>query len=278
MTTEATPTPRPAVELDWSTVTLPGISSDSVFLITGGSGAIGYHVAEAVVQMGAKAAITGRNAANIGEVAATISGPGECIGLGGDAAIEADCHRVVEAVLSRWGRLDVLVQCAAMGDSGRGIENVTAEAFDGVFGANVKGTMLMVKAAAPAMKRQGKGKIINTSSIAGIRAASGRSIYGASKAALHHLTRIQATELGPHGINVTCVSPGQTPTRLKTMEDATGGRPEAQPGPGSVARIPLRRRGVLDDYVGPIMFLASDLSDYLTGIDIVVDGGSTVLQ
>jgi NAD(P)-dependent dehydrogenase (short-subunit alcohol dehydrogenase family) len=93
---------------------------------------------------------------------------------------------------------------------------------------------------------------------------------------LQHLTRQLAVELSPFGINVNGVSPGQTPTRLKTFQEAPGGQPEAQataPGPAAYERIPLRRRGVLDDYVGPIAFLASDLSDYLSGIDIPAEGG-----
>jgi len=100
-------------------------------------------------------------------------------------------------------------------------------------------------------------------------------VYGATKAAVVRMARQLAVELGPDGIRVNSVSPGQTPTVLRGVDEPPGGPPVAARGGGEAA-IPLRRRGRLDDYAGPVLFLASDLAAYVTGIDLLVDGGVAI--
>lgn len=119
------------------------------------------------------------------------------------------------------------------------------------------------------------------SSVAANQAMRGRNVYGPTKAALTHLTRQLAVELGPFGITANAVSPGQTPTRITLVEDEPGKPPRAKMavvGESQLDRIPLYRRGELADFVGPILFFASDLSGYTTGADLVVDGGASVLR
>ncbi|MSQ27888.1 MAG: SDR family oxidoreductase [Dehalococcoidia bacterium] len=264
---------RPAAVIDWTRVALPGVGTDTVALITGGSGAIGYRAAEVLVGFGARVAIMGRSPRRVAELAAKLPGTGEGIGVPGDVGVEADAMRAVETVTGRWGRLDLLIQSAAVGGGGP-LLDVTAEEIDAMFGVNVRGMMLMAKHAARPMVQQGGGKIVNVSSVAGHQAGQ-RVVYGTTKAAISFLTRQMAVNLAPYGINVNCVSPGLTPTVLTPFDAEPGGAPEyglsSRVAPPE--QVPLRRYGTLDDYVGPILFLASDLADYMTGVDIVVEGG-----
>ena len=112
------------------------------------------------------------------------------------------------------------------------------------------------------------------SSVAVHQARTGSPVYGASKAAVLRLTQQLALDLGPRGIRVNCLSPGQTPTQLRLWNagDPRAGDPRGAPT-GDPGKLPLRRRGEADDYVGPALFLLSDLSAYVTGIDLPVDGG-----
>lgn len=266
------------LQTDWSKVSLPGIGISTVVLITGGTGAVGTRVAEAMLTLGASVAILSRSQSRLDEVVQELGGGERLIGISADISVEADAQRAVQTVIDRWGHLDVLVQSAAVGGGGR-LETVTAEEIDATMGANVKGMLLMAKAAAVPMRAQGRGRIINISSIVAHRVFTGRSVYGISKAAVNHLTHYLAGELSPDGILVNTVSPGQTPTGLRQFNEPAGTRPiPADRDLYDAKGTPLGRRGVLDDYVGPILFLASDLAQYVTGADIVTDGGLTLTK
>jgi NAD(P)-dependent dehydrogenase (short-subunit alcohol dehydrogenase family) len=266
------------LQTDWSRVSLPGIDADTVVLITGGTGAVGARVAEAFLTLGARVGILSRSQSRLDEVAQELGGGERLLAVAADITRDVDAQRAVQAVLDRWGRLDVLVQSAAVGGGGP-LETVTAEEIDATMGANVKGMLLMAKAAAVPMRAQGHGRIINLSSIVAHRVFTGRPVYGISKAAVNHLTHYLAGELSPDGILVNTVSPGQTPTGLRKFDEAPGTRPEpANRDLYDAKGTPLGRRGVLDDYVGPIVFLASDLAQYVTGADIIADGGLTLTK
>ena len=244
-------------------------------LVTGGTGAIGGAVARAFYELGAFVSIVARSPDAVREV----TGPWGDHGLGIAADI-ADPRGVAEAVsttVDRWGRLDVVVQSAAVGDGLARLEDIRPDVIDRVLATNLKGVVLVAQAAANVMRPQGGGTIVNVGSIAGHRTMLGHTVYGSAKAGLIHATRVLATELGPDGIRVNSVSPGQTPTVLTGVDDppGTGGRPSPI---GDLSRIPSRRRGVLDDYVGPILFLASHLSAYVNGVDLLVDGGAAVVR
>lgn len=266
------------LQTDWSKVSLPGIGPSTVALITGGSGAVGQRVAEALLTLGAKVAILSRSQPRIDEVVQELGAGPNLLGIAADIARERDAQAAVAKVLERFGRLDLLIQSAAVGGGGK-LEEITEEEIDATFGANVKGMLLMAKAASVPMRAQGSGRIINLSSIVAHRVFTGRSVYGASKAAVNHLTRYLAGELSPDGITVNSVSPGQTPTALRHFSEAPGTKPEPAGRDIYDAKgTPLGRRGVLDDYVGPVLFLGSDLAQYVTGADIVADGGLTLTK
>ena len=116
------------------------------------------------------------------------------------------------------------------------------------------------------------------SSVAAHRSQPGAAPYGASKAALISLTQHLAVDLGPDGITVNSVSPGQTPTKLRSWDEPAGGAPQSMGSSSDVAGIPRRRRGRLEDYVGAILFLCSSLADYVTGVDIPVEGGARLVR
>lgn len=271
--------PRVAIEPDWTKVALPGLGPDTVALITGGSGAIGLRAAEVLAGWGARMALMGRSSDRVEEAANSLDGSGEAMGIAGDVAREEDALMAVDAAVSRWGRLDVLIHSAAVGGS-KPLEAFSASEIDLMLEINLKGTLLMAKAASAQMRTAGRGKIVNVASIAAHRAAHGNAVYGATKAGVVHLTRQLAVELSPYGINVNSISPGQTPTAIRQLDESPGGRPQMVGGTRgkNMSRIPLRRRGVLDDCVGPILFLASDLADYITGADIPVEGGAMVVR
>lgn len=254
----------------------PGLAPGTVFLVTGGSGAIGSRCAQVVLASGCRAAVLGRSKARVAEVLEGLGGDSdEAMGVVGDISVGEDCEAAVSEVLQRWGRVDVLVNSAAVGDRARELAAVDEAQIAMVLGVNVGGALLAARAAAKAMVAQGRGRIVNVSSISAHRVQPGRHIYAASKAALNQVTRQLAVELGPQGINVNSVSPGQTPTHLRTFDEEPGGRPVYAEGISGSAPsvIPLRRRGELDDFVGPILFLSSGLADYMTGVDLPVEGG-----
>lgn len=272
------------MEINWGRgnasgdVRLPGIDSSTVALITGGSGAIGRRCAEAFLGLGAKVAIMSRSQASVEGVASQLSDSNDVLAIAGDVSIEEDANRAVGEVLERWGHLDVLVNCAAIGGNSS-LEETDAERIDKMLSANVKGTLLMIRAASAPMKVQGRGRIINVSSVMGHRASPQSFLYGTSKAAVAHATRSLAVELGPSGITVNCLSPANTPTQLRAVEEAPGTPTDAKGHTQSAeSKLPLRRRGEFDDYVAPILFFASDLASYVTGADVLADGGLALLR
>lgn len=252
---------------------LPGIGPQTVALITGGAGAIGGAVAAALLDAGARVAVVSRSAERAEKAAGELGG--EVMGVCADVGHEGDMARAVDAVMHRWGRLDALVQSAAVSDSAARLEDVRADVAASVLATNLIGVLLGAQAAAPAMIAAGGGSIVNVSSISAHRAVAGRSVYSSSKAGVIQLTRQLAVELGPKGIRVNCVSPGQTPTVMSDVKDSPGAGVGAPSTGRDVSRIPSRRRGTLADFVGPILFLISDLAAYINGTDILVDGGAS---
>lgn len=252
---------------------LPGIDSTTRALVTGGTGAIGMRTAERLMAMGARVALMSRSAVAVEEACASLGGD-RVLGVAGDVSVEADAGRAAQAVADAWGGIDVLVQCAAVGDD-TPLDGLGEARIGRLLSINVAGTLLMARAVVPRMPEG--GSIVNVASVMAHRVWPARSLYATSKAAVVHASRALAAELGPNGIRVNSVSPGNTPTVLRAVGEEPGGRPVSSP-PGSGEGIPLRRRGQLDDYVGPILFLASQLAAYTTGVDIVVDGGLVSLR
>ena len=260
---------------------LPGLTPETVVFITGGSGAIGLRTAAVLSRIGARVAIMARSPERVAQAAADAAHEGQVLGVAGDIGVPDDISRAVTATVGTFGRLDALVNLAAVGDSGGALDDLTVDEIDTVLRTNLRGALLLAQECARPMRARG-GSIINVASIGGHRVTPGRLVYGPSKAALIYLTRQLAAELGPYGIRANSISPGQTPTALRKFSDPAGGDNVPSAGrpdrPTKTGRIPLGRRGTLDDYVGAILFLISGLSAYVTGTDLLVDGGAAILR
>lgn len=253
---------------------LPGLGASTRALITGGTGAMGRRTAEVLLSLGARVALMSRAKDAVAEACAGLGAGERTLPVAGDVSVEADADAAAAAVADTWGGIDVLIHCAAVGDESP-LEDLDHARISTLLSVNVEGTVLMARAVAP---RMGAGScIVNVASVMAHRVWPARALYATSKAAVVHASKALAAELGPRGIRVNSVSPGNTPTVLRAVDEAPGKAPVSSP-PGSGERIPLRRRGQLDDYVGPILFLASGLGAYTTAVDIVVDGGLIALR
>ena len=166
----------------------------------------------------------------------------------------------------RFGRIDALVNNAGIAIFKPMLE-VTLEEWQRVLAVNLTGPFLMAQAVAPIMREQGGGAIVNLTSISGLRASTLRVAYGTSKAALAHLTRQQAAELGEHGIRVNAVAPGPVDTAMAKAVHTPAIRADYHD------HIPLNRYGLERELANAILFLCSEQAAYITGQELAVDGG-----
>ncbi|MGB9617887.1 MAG: SDR family NAD(P)-dependent oxidoreductase, partial [Desulfomonilaceae bacterium] len=184
-----------------------------------------------------------------------------------DVSSESDTLRMAEEALKTFGRIDILVNNAAyyFGVVRKAFTDIGVEEWDRMMAVNVRGPWLCARAVFPAMKAQGKGKIINLASEVFFTGSHGFVHYVSSKGGVIGLTRALAVELGPVGICVNAVAPGYT--------DTEASRTIADVAKYDTSRTPLRRLEKPEDVVGAVAFLASDESDFITGQTVLVDGG-----
>ena len=242
-----------------------------VAIVTGGASGIGAATARLFVEEGARVVIADMQrergealAKELGAAAAFVS----C-----EVRQEDQVKAAVDAAVERWGRLDCIFNNAGFGGALGPIEEIAAEEFDLTFDVLVRGVFLGMKHAIPALRARGGGSIINTGSIAGVTAGRGPLIYSAAKAAVIHLTRVAAMQLGADSIRANCICPGSIATPLAAN---TVGKPDAliEDRLDDFARLqPIPRAGLPEDIAQMALFLASDRSSFVTGQAIVVDGG-----
>lgn len=240
-------------------------------VVTGGSRGIGRAICLALAGEGAAVAVN-----YAGSAQAAQSTVEECLRLGAadafayqaDVADEAQAAALVNEAVTRWGGVDILVNNAGITRDDL-IMRLSREDFDAVLDTNLKGAFHCVKAACRPMMKQRFGRIINLSSIVGIRGNAGQANYAASKAGLIGMSKSVAKELAGRGITVNCVAPGFIET------DMTSVLPDAAKEK-LLSEIPMARMGRSEDVAVAVVFLASEQAGYITGQVICVDGGMAI--
>lgn len=242
----------------------PGLTGKTA-LVTGASSGLGAHFARVLAGHGVIVTLAARRMDPMVALTAEITAAGgtaEALGL------DVGDTDAVERVLSG-RRFDILVNNAGIGDAGSALEQTTAQ-IDAMLDVNLKGAFHVARAVAAGMRDAGGGAIVNIASILAHRVTARTAAYAASKAGLLHLTRALALEWARHGIRVNALCPGYIETPINADFFAT------EAGATLIRRIPQRRLGRPEDLDGALLLLVSDAGRYITGADIVVDGGHLV--
>jgi NAD(P)-dependent dehydrogenase (short-subunit alcohol dehydrogenase family) len=244
---------------------------ERVAIVTGGAGVngLGFATARMLAEHGARVVILDLPGANPAAAAAEL-GEGH-LGLVANVTDKEQCDEAARAVLERYGRIDILFNNAGITQPRKTLD-ISAADYDAVLDVSLRGTLLMSQAVLPAMQKQHSGSIICTSSVSAQRGGGilGGPHYSAAKAGVLGLMRAMAREFGPDGIRVNAITPGLIATDIikgKLTEERKG----------EIANdIPLARLGRASDIAGAVVFLASDLSAYCTGITLDVNGGMLI--
>ena len=248
-----------------------GRMDGKVALISGGARGQGAAEARLFAQEGAKVVIGDLLDVDGMRVAAEISElGGEAVYVHLDVTREEDWQSAVQVAVSAFGKLDVLVNNAGIWRRGR-VEDTSVEDWDAVQNVNSKGVFLGTKAAIPEMRKAGGGSVINISSTAGLVGGPRSTAYTASKGAVRLFTKATAIQYAGEGIRSNSIHPGPIDTEMiqQVWQGEDNSREE------SIARTPLGRVGTVDDIAYGALFLASDESSFMTGSELVIDGGST---
>ena len=254
-----------------------------IALITGGGAGIGAAIAERFVSDGARLCITGRRKEMLEQVAESL--PPEMVTIcSGDVSKEEDVKRMVESTVAFGGRLDVLVNNAAMDENfPAGVVDIKSDLWRRIIDVNLTGPFLLMKASIPHMMRVGGGSIINIASIGGIRALPGSPAYCSSKGGLIMLTQQAALDYGSHNIRCNIVCPGGVKTamiegKITHLAEKLGTKDMDKAFDLISKNVPLRRFADSHEITGICSYLASDDSIYMTGSVLVIDGGSAIVE
>lgn len=266
-------------------------------IVTGGSRGLGEAMVHRLAQAGANVAFTGRHAETLREVEQAVKDAGGvAVGIESDASTLEDSRQLVDGVIGQFGRLDILVNNAAVFEGSVSLD-VSPEHWDKAMETDLRGAFFLSQLAAKAMIAGGRGgRIINLLSIDAFRPKGFLVAYDAAKAGLWAVTTSMANELAEHGILVNAVAPGATITaeRIAAMQDGTLGGPpletmgektrrkmQAMMAGGNLAQrlqatAPLGHPGYPDDIAKAVLFLASPMAGYVSGICLTVDGGQSL--
>lgn len=251
-----------------------------VALITGGGAGIGAAIAERFVKEGAKVCISGRRQSLLERVAQYL--PKESISIcAGDVTKFEDCERMVKTTISFGGQIDVLINNAAI-DPGGAVLDLDPELWRQVIEINLTGPFLMTKAVLQPMIDAGGGSIINISALGGLRCLPAMPAYCTSKAGLNHFTKQVALDYGPKNIRCNVVCPGGTKTEMLAEALRPVAKTMGTDVEGVYARmsgnVPLRRLALASEISGICVYLASEDSSFMTGAELLLDGGTSVVD
>ena len=250
-----------------------GRLDDKVAVITGGASGIGEASVRLFAAEGAEVVVADVQDERGGRLASELGAEY----VHADVTQEEDVEAAVSHAVDVYGHLDCMFNNAGIAGAVGPIESVTAEAFDRTVAVLLRGVFLGVKHAAPVMRAQGGGSIINTASVAAVRTGYGNHVYSAAKAGVVQLTRSVAMELGEDNVRVNCVLPGFIPTpMIARARGVSLGEADGKLGVITEAfrgAQPIRRPGHPDDIAKAVLWLASDDSSFVNGHALVVDGG-----
>lgn len=243
-----------------------------IAIVTGAGNGFGEGIARLFVAEGARVVIADLDMARAQAVAASLGPAAHAVAC--DVSRLADVQQAVQACVDTYGVPDVVVNNAGITHHNRPMLEVDEATFDRVFNVNVKSIFHMAHAVLPLMMARGSGNIINIGSTAGIRPRPGLTWYNASKGAVNLLSKSMAAELGPVGIRVNAICPVMGATGMIEQFLGTADTPEARAR--ITAGIPLGRMSTPADVAQAALYLASDASAFITGVELPVDGGRTI--
>lgn len=250
----------------------PKFSLDGkVALVTGASRGIGFGIADIYARAGARLVICSRNQSGIEEAAAKIrENKGEVLAIAANVSSEEERKKLVDKAMEWAGRIDILVNNAGTNPAFGPLADLTRSAWEKIFEVNLNAPFYLSQLVYHAWMKEHGGVIINIASVGGFQTALGTNAYNVTKAALIHLTKCLASEWGHNGIRVNALAPGLIQTRLSK---ALWENPIAEQ---VIKSYPIPRIGKAEDIAGAALFLASDVSSFITGHTLVIDGGQLV--
>jgi len=242
-----------------------------VALVTGAGSGIGRGIAMELARAGADISVNDKVPSSAAETAGAVVKLGRrAIAVAGDVGESPDVDRVIEKTIGELGGVHILVNNAGLPPTAiPTIEEPSEEAWDRVVRVILRGTYVFSQRAGQWMAKNGSGKIINISSICGIGGFPAHGAYGPAKAGVINLTRLLAVEWAGHNINVNCIAPGFVRTPMLQHGIDTGGVNLD----GMLSRVPLRRLAEVEEIAKLALFLASEDSNFITGVTIPIDGG-----
>jgi NAD(P)-dependent dehydrogenase (short-subunit alcohol dehydrogenase family) len=245
--------------------------SGKIALVTGASSGMGKSIAEAMGLHGAKIIVSSNDTEGVLKTVKDFKNQGiEAIGVTCDMAKREDIDTLFKTAISNYGKIDILVNCVGLAATG-GLLDIKSENFNKTMGLNIEAAIYLTQLIIPQMQVQKEGVLIYLASIAGVRGNKNLGLYGLSKAGLIELARNIAVEYGPNNIRANTISPGMINTpfsqSLMLNEDFMKKR---------LSQTPLRRVGEVEEIAGLAVMLASKAGGFITGQNIIVDGGTTI--
>lgn len=245
--------------------------TDKVVLITGSSSGMGRAIAEAMGQHGATVIVSSNDEAGCEATVAEFQKQGsKAVSMPCDVSKKESIDRLCQTILAQFGKVDVLVSCVGVAPAGSFLD-ITAADFEQTMALNLQSAIYLTKLLVPTMQKQRDGVLIYLASIAGVRGNKNIGLYGMSKAALIQLARNLAVEYGPDNIRANTISPGMIDTPFSTGLLANNAFMEKR-----LALTPLRRVGQPHEIAGVAVMLATKAGAFITGQNIIVDGGTVI--